>query len=153
MSTEAFIAAWKTLNHIYTIQHQLNHDNLICIAYSGACAVQVTPYRKLLSVRPYSQPLRGSWTRTVMVSPLLKGKSFGLDEVGWETRALIALPSGRPRDSPTELERERLGIGDGAWGHEKNERKSCGVTDYFWLLFLIFFYICIKMRMTNNNYD
>lgn len=28
----------------------------------------------------------------------------------------MALPAGRPRDSPTELERERLGRGDGAGG-------------------------------------
>lgn len=69
---------------------------------------------RLLSVRPYSQPLQGSGTRTVTVSPGLKGSSFGLDEEGWWTRAFMALPPLRPSDSPTELERERLGSGDGA---------------------------------------
>lgn len=65
-------------------------------------------------MRPYSQPLRGSCTRTVTVSPRANGSSFGLDEEGCDTRALMALPPPRPRDSPTELERERLGRGDGA---------------------------------------
>lgn len=81
-------------------------------------------HRRLLSVRPYSQPLRGSWTNTVTVSPLLKGRSFGLDEEGWDTRALMALPPPRPRDSPTELERERLGRGDGAAEGEKIEKQQ-----------------------------
>lgn len=72
------------------------------------------PHLRLLSVRPYSQPLQGSCTRTVTVSPGGNGRSFGLDEEGWCTRALMGLPPLRPRDSPTELERERLGRGDGA---------------------------------------
>lgn len=83
-------------------------------AYCTNLAYISATYRRLLSVRPYSQPLRGSWTSTVIVSPLLKGRSFGLEEEGWDTRALMALPEPRPRDSPTELERERLGRGDGA---------------------------------------
>lgn len=76
---------------------------------------QTDTHPRLLSVRPYSQPLRGSWTRTVTSSPLFNARRFGLDE-GWDTKALMDLPTPKPRQSPTELERDRLGRGDGA-GH------------------------------------
>lgn len=79
-------------------------------------------HRRLVSARPYNQPFRGSWTSTMTVSPLLKGKSFGLEEEGCDTRALMGLPPPKPRDSPTELERERLGRGDGA-GESKHKNK------------------------------
>ncbi|TNN46826.1 hypothetical protein EYF80_042976 [Liparis tanakae] len=53
-----------------------------------------------------SQPFRGCWTSTVMISPLLKGSMVGLDPPGWwATRALVVLPAGG---------RERLPWGDGA---------------------------------------
>lgn len=35
----------------------------------------------------------------------------------------MALPPPRPRDSPTELERERLGRGDGAVEEKKQQRE------------------------------
>ena len=44
----------------------------------------------------------------------MKDSSLGLEEAGWATSARMALPGVRPRDSPTELDRERLGSGDGA---------------------------------------
>lgn len=71
-------------------------------------------HRRLESWRPYSQPLRGSGMSTVTMSPRENGSRTGLDEAGWDTMALIERPPPRPKDSPTELERERLERGDGA---------------------------------------
>lgn len=53
-----------------------------------------------------------------MVSPLANGKRVELEEGGCGTSArIILLPP--PRDSPTELERDRVGWGDGPREREK----------------------------------
>lgn len=46
-----------------------------------------------------------------------------MDEAGWDTMALMERPPPRPKDSPTELERERLGRGDGAVKRDRQKER------------------------------
>lgn len=125
--TQEWVKRWTATLPIYPCTKQVKSLNMRMnynqSVTSGCVCLHTadSAHRRLLSARPYSQPFRGSWTSTMTVSPLLKGKSFGLDEEGWDTRALMGLPPPKPSDSPTELERERLGRGDGAGESEHKD--------------------------------